>query len=274
LNVLTKICIVVLVVLVIFSSAVFITKATVDPVYATEAQNQKNRADILSVQVANDQVAIARQVRELEQTQKASASQAKEAAERVSQLQSELIAEKGKNQQLASEKDVQWLTLSTQSNNISVLTNQNKLFIDQLKAAQTLASDKQIESQKLSASLQDLKSLRDRQDLQLQTLTSQLADAQEEARRARTAGPSGSAGSDSAGQDQITGTVSTVRNDLASINIGSSNGVKKGQKLVIFRDGKFVGYLQVEQVDASEAAGIVMDKVSDPVKGDKVTNKL
>ena len=276
-NVLTKICIVVLVVLVIFSSAVFITKATVDPVYATAAENQKTRADILSVQVANDQVALASLTDSLSQERQAKASQAEEANKQISQLQSDLIAEQGKTQALSSDKSVQLLTLSTQANNNSVLTNQNKLLIEQLKAAQTLAGDKQIESQKLSADLLALKSQSASQELLLETLTSRLADAQEEARNARTTGTTGTTGTSSgatASQDQVTGTVTTVRNDLASINIGSGNGVKKGAKLIIFREGKLVGYLQIESVDAGEAVGIVMDKVIDPAKGDKVTNKL
>jgi len=273
LNILTKICIVVLVVLVIFASAVFITKATVDPVYAKLAADQKTRAEILQVQVANDQVVLARQIQELEQCRKTALAQAQEAADNAKALQTQLALAKGDIMRLNSEKSLQELALTTGQSNIAALTNQNKLYSEQLQAAQQLASEKQIEAQKLSSDLLDLKSLYARQEKQLETLNESVAAAREEARRAGEAGTA-EAGAAAPSAEQITGTVTTVRNDLASINIGSSNGVKMGEKLVIFRDGKFIGYLQVELVDASEASGIITDKVADPMQGDKVTNKL
>lgn len=272
-NILTKICIVVLVVLVIFASAVFITKATVDPVYAKLAADQKTRAEILQVQVANDQVVLARQIQELEQCRKTALAQAQEAADNAKALQTQLALAKGDIMRLNSEKSLQELALTTGQSNIAALTNQNKLYSEQLQAAQQLASEKQIEAQKLSSDLLDLKSLYARQEKQLETLNESVAAAREEARRAGEAGTA-EAGAAPTSAEQITGTVTTVRNDLASINIGSSNGVKMGEKLVIFRDGKFIGYLQVELVDASEASGIITDKVADPMQGDKVTNKL
>ncbi len=272
-NILTKICIVVLVVLVIFASAVFITKATVDPVYAKLAADQKTRAEILQVQVANDQVVLARQIQELEQCRKTALAQAQEAADNAKALQTQLALAKGDIMRLNSEKSLQELALTTGQSNIAALTNQNKLYSEQLQAAQQLASEKQIEAQKLSSDLLDLKSLYARQEKQLETLNESVAAAREEARRAGEAGTA-EAGAAAPSAEQITGTVTTVRNDLASINIGSSNGVKMGEKLVIFRDGKFIGYLQVELVDASEASGIITDKVADPMQGDKVTNKL
>lgn len=43
--------------------------------------------------------------------------------------------------------------------------------------------------------------------------------------------------------------------DLAFITVGSSSGIKTGQRLHIVRDGKFVASLVVTVVDAGEAAG-------------------
>jgi len=225
------------------------------------------------VQVANDQVVLARQIQELEQCRKTALAQAQEAADNAKALQTQLALAKGDIMRLNSEKSLQELALTTGQSNIAALTNQNKLYSEQLQAAQQLASEKQIEAQKLSSDLLDLKSLYARQEKQLETLNESVAAAREEARRAGEAGTA-EAGAAAPSAEQITGTVTTVRNDLASINIGSSNGVKMGEKLVIFRDGKFIGYLQVELVDASEASGIITDKVADPMQGDKVTNKL
>ena len=68
----------------------------------------------------------------------------------------------------------------------------------------------------------------------------------------------------------MSGTVTGVRGELASINIGSAKGVTNGMELMIFRGGDFVAYLQVQDVQASSAAGIVVKKRLDPIVGDKV----
>jgi len=69
----------------------------------------------------------------------------------------------------------------------------------------------------------------------------------------------------------IVGKIVAVRNDIASINVGKAHGVTVGMKMVITKNTRFVGYLQIEEVDASEAAGIVKDKQAEPQVGDQVS---
>jgi len=72
----------------------------------------------------------------------------------------------------------------------------------------------------------------------------------------------------------IDGTITSVRGDVAGINIGSAKGIRSGMKLIIFRGSRFVGYLRVQAVEVDEAAGTVLESRSKAVKGDKVTTAL
>jgi TolA-binding protein len=69
---------------------------------------------------------------------------------------------------------------------------------------------------------------------------------------------------------KIVGKIIAIRNDIASINVGKAQGVRVGMKMVITQNARFVGYLQIEEVDTSESAGIVKDKQFDPQVGDQV----
>ena len=71
---------------------------------------------------------------------------------------------------------------------------------------------------------------------------------------------------------EIVGTITAVSQDVASINIGSANGVKAGMKLLIGRGGDFVAYMRIEEVELDSAAGVIVDKEKDPKRGDKVFN--
>ena len=72
----------------------------------------------------------------------------------------------------------------------------------------------------------------------------------------------------------INGTLTAVTADnLASINIGSANGVKRGMEMVIMRSSELVGYLRIEEVDLNASAGIIVEKLLTPAQGDKVVTK-
>jgi myosin heavy subunit len=77
-----------------------------------------------------------------------------------------------------------------------------------------------------------------------------------------------------AAEQKITGTITAIQNNLASVNIGSAHGVRSGMKLIVYRGDQFVGNLMVEQVRVNESAGVVTDKRLSPQQGDKVTSSL
>jgi hypothetical protein len=76
----------------------------------------------------------------------------------------------------------------------------------------------------------------------------------------------------------LQGRVNEVRMDsmLASISIGSANGVKVGDVLHVFRGDRFVCSISITNVDTDSSAGqITTSKAGlQPQEGDLVTNKL
>ncbi|MFB3892729.1 MAG: hypothetical protein ACE15C_11975 [Phycisphaerae bacterium] len=74
--------------------------------------------------------------------------------------------------------------------------------------------------------------------------------------------------------EPVTGKITAVKDDMAAIDVGASKGIKSGQRLYIYRGGKFVGFLIVEHVEANGAAGVISEKQVAPAAGDKVTNTL
>ncbi len=73
---------------------------------------------------------------------------------------------------------------------------------------------------------------------------------------------------------KLTGTISDVNDNLASVNIGSAQGLKAGMKLIVYRGDQFVGHLKIETVGASESAGVIVSRRLAPQRGDKVTSSL
>lgn len=74
----------------------------------------------------------------------------------------------------------------------------------------------------------------------------------------------------------INGTVTAVRNDMASVNIGSVKGIKKGMTLYIYRGDHFIAHLRIIDVDDAESTGQVFDARdgATPKAGDKATTSL
>ena len=69
------------------------------------------------------------------------------------------------------------------------------------------------------------------------------------------------------------GTILAVKEGIASINVGSAKGIRPGMRLVVYRGNRFVGYLKIVEVEAKEAAGLMVDTVLDVRPGDKLTSE-
>ncbi len=72
----------------------------------------------------------------------------------------------------------------------------------------------------------------------------------------------------------INGAVDAVQGEIVQLNIGSAQGVRKGMKMIIYRDTHFVGRVEISEVQAAASGGRIEDKQLDPRKGDKVTSSL
>lgn len=73
---------------------------------------------------------------------------------------------------------------------------------------------------------------------------------------------------------KVEGSVTAVKTDIASLNVGSASGVKKGMEFIIYRGTDFVAHLQIEFVDTATCSGIIVDAQRDVKAGDKATTSL
>ena len=155
----------------------------------------------------------------------------------------------------------------------------NALLQKQLDGERTRIGTLQEQIARYTADATQFQGKLERSERVVRALEQQLRDRAERIAELGKAGPTWLGGRRAARpspprQGQITGTITAVRGEHASINIGAAQGVTKGQKLYIYRNASFVGYLRIDEVDEGEAAGTVVDKQLDPVIGDKVTNDL
>jgi hypothetical protein len=73
---------------------------------------------------------------------------------------------------------------------------------------------------------------------------------------------------------KVEGSITAVKGNLASLNIGEASGVKKGMRFIIYRGPDFVANLDIAHVDAASSAGVVVDAQREVKQGDKATTKI
>ena len=70
---------------------------------------------------------------------------------------------------------------------------------------------------------------------------------------------------------KIDGQITAASGNTASVNIGSAKGIKKGMRLIVYRDNRntvqILGYLQISDVDLSESGGVIVDRQGDVKPG-------
>ncbi len=69
----------------------------------------------------------------------------------------------------------------------------------------------------------------------------------------------------------IRGQITEVRDNLASISVGSASGVQKDMRFKVYRDNSYLGDLKIVYVQPDESAGRLESQQSRIVKGDSVT---
>lgn len=71
----------------------------------------------------------------------------------------------------------------------------------------------------------------------------------------------------------IRGRVTEVSGDLATISVGSADGVTDGMVFVIYRGLDYIGDLEVSMVEPNQAAGKIVRSRGAPAVGDKVADE-
>ncbi len=69
----------------------------------------------------------------------------------------------------------------------------------------------------------------------------------------------------------IRGEITDLKGELVALSIGSASGVRENTRFRIVRGGNFIGEVLVTEVEASESAGRLVNKLGTVIQGDKVT---
>jgi chromosome segregation ATPase len=285
LGILTKIFIITLVVLILIACPIFIRQATVAPSWrnAWESMEAKYRAAEQNAAASElGAVKLAEQYRLLQQS---SAEAAGAAGERADRLEAELRTVRQERQQLQGNLDAMAVEISRLRADYEVNTRRTDLLDQQRQEAFTRLENLNQENRHLSGQVQQLQLEADRQREIGRMLNEQLVEREDRIRQleqmiAQGGGAPVAAASatqpagPSAELPRITGTVTAVQNDMASVNIGSAKGIKAGMQLVIYRGPEFVAQLRVQEVRVDEAAGLITNKRLEVQQGDKVATRL
>jgi len=274
LSILTKTCIVVLVIVVLLACPVFVMKATVDPVYRDWYEQATLKSALAEQDAAHAKVALvlADKEREAAVTQAATAD-----ARRVrevsaltaakAQVENDLAARRTEVAQLTARLEAA-LSLSTsavaRASALDTQAAKDRARISQLVQAKA----------KLDSDLRTTQGKFDRTSKLLAVTQEQKADLERRLQEVLSQGVRLADDAGGAAPADISAAISAVlKTGTASIDIGSARGIRRGMKLVIHRADKLLGYLQVIEVAPDNSAGIVVGKRGEVKVGDRVSSE-
>jgi hypothetical protein len=282
LSILTKVCIVILVVLIPLASVVFISTAAIVPNYRAAYIREK---EVKEIREQETRVAVAALESTKAQYALAMARKDKELGAR----QERIVA----LQENGQKKDLQITNLTTQ------VASERELAKDALKQAETqlqVSKAQAAQMETMRTNIADLnrhliverklkteaEARADRSEAAERLVREEMAEKDSEIARLREVitklesgmKVSGSGQPMKVAAPQIVGTVTAVQGNLASINIGRTKGVKEGDVFIVHRLDQYICKLQIDQVQLGQAAGVIVDKKMAPKVNDKVINKI
>jgi len=291
LDILTKISVIVLVVLILLAVPVFINASLHGPKFKEDYEREQATSRLYQQAAEDARLNLQRAVQELQSARTRADQIAARRDEQIRQLKAELEQERLKGTQLGAKLT----TISSEIVEINASLRQYieraKQFSDRIAEQQQTIDQLTDENMALSRELNQQKAAYERVQQVTRNLREQISEYKEtiqdmgrqmEALRGGAA-PSAVAGvperarprPEVEGEPAVSGMITAVMPDknLASINIGSANGVKKGMRMIISRGAQLVGYLRVEDVYTSQAAGIIVEKQMTPQQGDRVATR-
>ena len=283
-NILTKICVVLLVVASLVASVVFISLATVHPNYRTwyekehQAYMQLDSACRSYIEDAKHSKAALAKAREAAGTDKIKLQSQRDAAQaEVRELKMQLLNKE--QQQSEMNTSLAALAKSDQSK-----AEQIKKQWENIRASWAKETELQQRVVELQDQWKQQKALAERYAQNIRVLKEQTENLRQQnvelTNKVKEFEARGGGLSNKemetvlTPENKLSGTITSVKDNIASVNIGSAHGLKKGMQLIVFRGGQFVGYLKIETVDVNEAVGVMTKKVLSPMQGDKVTSSL
>ena len=279
-SILTKICVVAVVVLVLIFSVVAINQATVGPKYLQMYEKQKLDNQGLQSDVSLAKFIASNAVSQYTQAQEAATAAQTASQQKIASLTTSLEAERLTNSNLqnrmdqidaklagldktleASETEKQYLSgkLEEQRKAVETVMQRNRELDD---AYNTTVAEKE----SLATNNRALKE-------EVASLIERVRELEQKVQSVPAAGESAASPYVQSDKD-IVGTITTVDGDIAAINVGSAQGVEKGLRLLIHRGSELVGRLRIDDVEAGSAAGVIIQRQMDPIVGDKVMSDV
>lgn len=271
---LTKTFIIVLVVLMLAACPIFITQATVAPNWRLEAENLRVSNSALAQDARLRALAHQRLDQEYQLLTERSSGEISRVQTRAEQQAVRLASLQDENARLQTELARIVAELSQLRADYQQNTARTELLALQRDEAFARLEQLNVENRRLSDLAKQTQLEADRQSEIARMLSEQLAEREERIRTLETGVSAAPAAKPAEPAQAISGTLTAIQGDLASVNVGSAQGIRPDMRLIIYRGADFVGHLRIQQVDVSESAGIVVDRRLEPQRGDKVTTSL
>jgi hypothetical protein len=262
---------VVLVLVVLLACPVFVMKATVDPFYRDKYEQEQLGRKLAEQDAAHTKVALTLAVTERE----AAVQRAVAAETRLVDDVNNLAADKAdvENRLAAMGTAVAQLTARLQAaQSISQSSVARASGLDEQAGKDRARISLLIQAKaQLEADVRTAHGLLESARKQLYAAQEDLADKERVIARGKTTGTkSGVAATPS---DISAAVVAVGKAGFISIDVGSARGIHRGMKLVIHRDGRFLGRLWITLVSPDDSAGDVIDKRGNVKPGDRVSSE-
>jgi chromosome segregation ATPase len=277
---LTKISVVLVVVLGLFMGVVLINVATLIPNYKTLYTNEQIKAEQANTLAMNSMLAlrngqiklddVSKELQSLKLTDAGTIATKDNAIRTLQTEKAELTAQASGFNDALLKLQANLAIAQAES------TTKEKIITEQIARIKELVTENQevskVDADHVSA-IGRLENVIRSNEVTIQDLKEQILHVLEAKNEAGKA--TGTAFGDA---PKIEGQITAASGNTASINIGSAKGIKKGMKLLVYRDNKssvqVLGYLQISDVDLSESGGVIVDRTGDVKQGDLVTTNV
>lgn len=278
---LTKIFVVLLLLEVLFASVVMIQHVATSRDWREYAEDQSRKRVSAEAQTSNAILATNRLERQLEVARSnAQALDRDLTLERDASRadKNSLSLALTKSQNLATELNASLAGVqNSMKTQVTVMRTQMMADLDKLRG-QSIKDSDQIRG--LQALLKDRDGTIENLTRSVRVLREQAAQAAAEVKELRArptaVSPAGTAPPPpvATAGPKIEGSVTAVKVNIASLNVGLADGVKTNMEFIIYRGGDFVAHLKVADVYPSTCAGIITRAQRDVRKGDKAATSM
>ena len=286
-NILTKICVVILALASVFASVVFSHQA-LDPANYRHAYEQEVQAKQLAqMDARNNALALRNAQVRIADLERIHNDEVLVLRDRNETLEAEIVRLERTKNDLTQTTIENADELKALRQSLDVIEQRRQQLSEDLAASNERIDTLQAQLTATENELADSQQQNDRDAGEMRVLREQLTQLEEETKqleeRLRSGGGAVVETADAEAEAYVppvtlAGTVTAVQPDpgLASINIGRVKGVRRGMNMYIYRGSDFVGHLQIEEVDDNESAGVVVGLRPGMTvqQGDKVTTSL